>query len=127
MPDTLQHLCGVPVLTCAPDGPIVRTDRDAMDLIGEAAYCGARWAAVPDSRFDDAFFQLDTRVAGEIFQKFVTYRIGLAITGNTPRHTIASSALRDFVHETNQGRHVWLVPDVETLRRQLQRTGLGTD
>ncbi|MET0492683.1 MAG: DUF4180 domain-containing protein [Actinoplanes sp.] len=31
----------------------------------------------------------------------------------------ASSALRALVHESNRGRHIWFVPDLEALDKHL--------
>src|SRR4051794_20000364 len=96
-PDGFQDIEGTPVLVCSADGAIVRGGQDALDLIGEATYHRARWVVVPSDRFGDDFFQLRTRVAGEIVQKFVNYRLGLAIVGDISRHIDASDSLRDFV------------------------------
>ncbi|MGN9844581.1 DUF4180 domain-containing protein [Nonomuraea sp. H19] len=103
------------VYVCEPDGPLLREDRDALDLIGEAWGCGAAWVAVPVERLHDDFFSLRTRVAGEIVQKFVNYRLGLAIVGDISRFAAASSALRDWVHEANRGRDIWFVRDLAEL------------
>ena len=70
-------------------------------------------------RLDDAFFTLSTRIAGEIVQKFVNYRLKLAIVGDIARHLAASAALRDFVHETNRGNQLWFLPDIGQLDAQL--------
>ncbi|SDK61467.1 DUF4180 domain-containing protein [Nonomuraea jiangxiensis] len=103
------------VLVCAADGPPVRADRDALDLIGEAWGSGAEWVAVPVERFHEDFFELRTGVAGEITQKFVNYRLGLAVVGDVSRFTDASSALRAWVAESNRGRHLWFVSDLAEL------------
>lgn len=79
----------------------------------------ARWVAVPVERLDPAFFQLSTRVAGEIVQKFVTYRMGLAVVGDISRHTEESNALRDFVRECNRGTQTWFVEDLDALGARL--------
>nr|BFE80951.1 hypothetical protein GCM10020093_035520 [Planobispora longispora] len=47
MTDMLQSIGGVMVLVCGQDGPKLHGDRDATDLIGEAAYGGADWVAIP--------------------------------------------------------------------------------
>ena len=60
--------------------------------------------AIPVARLDPAFFQLATRLAGEVAQKFVNYRIRLAIVGDISPQCAQSKALRDFVHESNQGQ-----------------------
>ncbi|MER8095095.1 DUF4180 domain-containing protein [Streptomyces goshikiensis] len=115
----LEKIHDVPVLMCAAEGEPIRGEREVLDLIGNAGYQGAEWVAVPAERFDDAFFRLRTRVAGDIVQKFVQYRLGMAVIGDISRHTEASSALRDFVRECNRGRQTWFLADVEELRERL--------
>ncbi|NUP38214.1 MAG: DUF4180 domain-containing protein, partial [Streptomyces sp.] len=36
------------------------------------------------------------------------------------RHLAESSALRDFVHETNQGSHIWFLADEDALAARLR-------
>lgn len=103
------------VHVCAPDGPLLRGERDALDLIGEAWESGATWVAVPAGRLHDDFFSLRTGVAGEIAQKFVNYRLGLAIVGDISRFTEASAALRAWVLESNRGDQLWFVRDLAEL------------
>lgn len=118
--NTLQTIHDVPVLMCSPDGETVAGEREALDLIGDAGYLGAQWAVVPVERFDAEFFRLSSRVAGDVVQKFVNYRMGLIVLGDISRHTGASSALRDFVRECNRGRQTWFVADEEELRERLK-------
>ncbi|WP_433428974.1 DUF4180 domain-containing protein [Nonomuraea sp. CA-141351] len=103
------------VFVCEAHGEPLREARDALDLLGEAFGRGASWVAVPAERLHDDFFTLRTGVAGEIAQKFVNYRIGLAIVGDISRFTAASSALRDWVLESNRGDHIWFVGDLAEL------------
>ncbi|MFI5750469.1 DUF4180 domain-containing protein [Streptomyces sp. NPDC051644] len=119
MPDTLQHLAGTPVLVRALDGAPLRDEQDALDLIGEGFRHDATWVAVPAGRLTDDFFRLRTRVAGDIVQKFVNYRLKLAIVGDISRHTDVSNALRDFVRESNRGTQLWFLPDMDALRTRL--------
>jgi hypothetical protein len=55
---------------CPSEGKKLRTDRDAVDLIGDARGAGAETIAIPVERLDEDFFVLRTRVAGEFVQKF---------------------------------------------------------
>ena len=110
----------VPVLVCHPSGGVWGGPPDALDLIGDAGYQGAAWVAVPVERFDERFFELSTRVAGDIIQKFVQYRVGLAVVGDISRHTAASSSLRDFVRECNRNRQTWFLNDADELRERLK-------
>ena len=117
---TLQTIHDVPVLLCTTEGETVRGEREALDLIGDAGYQGARWVVVPVERFDEGFFQLETRVAGDIVQKFVQYRLGLVVLGDVSRHTSGSSALRDFIRECNRGSQTWFVADAGELDERLK-------
>lgn len=118
MADEVQERAGTKVLLCDPDGPTVATTQDALDLIG-ASYLGATVAAVPASRLDARFFDLETGVAGEVMQKFVTYRMQLAVVGDISEYLEASSALRALVYESNRAAHVWFVPDFDALDERL--------
>jgi hypothetical protein len=111
----------VQVLACPPDGKKIQSDRDAVELIGEAYQQGAGLILIPVERFEDDFFRLETRIAGEILQKFVTYRLRVAIAGDISRHLAKSSALRDFVYESNRGDHIWFVASLEELNQRMER------
>lgn len=119
MADVIRERAGVQVLMCDPDGPRVTTVQDALDLIG-ASFLGAEVVAVPASRLDEDFFSLGTRFAGEVMQKFVNYRLRLAVVGDISRHMAASPALRALVSESNAAGHVWFVPDLDALDARLR-------
>ncbi|GAA3787649.1 DUF4180 domain-containing protein [Streptomyces phyllanthi] len=123
---TLQTIHDVPVLMCASEGETILAERDVLDLVGNASYQGAQWVVVPVGRLGEEFFQLHTRVAGEIVQKFVNYRMGLVVLGDISRHTAASSALRDFVRECNRGRQTWFLTDVGELRDRLKGQSISS-
>jgi pimeloyl-ACP methyl ester carboxylesterase len=111
---------GVRVYECPREGPQPRTDRDAVDLISEAWQHRATLLAIPAERLGDDFFDLKTRIAGEILQKFVNYRLRVAIVGDISRYVTESRALRDFVYESNRGRHVWFVASLDEIRERLR-------
>lgn len=119
MPDEVRERAGVQVLVCDPDGPPVATEQDALDLIG-AVFLGAQVVAVPAARLDERFFSLGTRFAGDVMQKFVNYRVRLAVVGDVSRHLAASPALRALVRESNAGDHVWFVADLDELDDRLR-------
>ena len=90
-----------------------------MDLIGQAMSDGAELVVIPALRLTDEFFSLRTGVAGTIVQKFVNYRMRLAIVGDISAHVAGSTALRDFVAETNRGRQLWFTPTFADLEKRL--------
>ncbi|MEV1009097.1 DUF4180 domain-containing protein [Streptomyces sp. NPDC049881] len=111
MSDRVGTIAGVEVLFCAADGAPVRDERDGTDLLGDAFGRGATWVVLPVARLTDDFFRLRTRVAGGIVQKFAQYGVGLAVVGDISGQVAASSALADFVRESNRGRQLWFVAD----------------
>jgi len=115
----VQTLNGVPVGVCGADGPKLDGERAATDVIGDAFGSGARVIAVPVERLGEGFLTLSTRIAGEVIQKFVNYGFQLAFVGDISAAVAGSDALRDFVRESNSGRHVWFVADLDELVAKL--------
>ena len=105
----MTDINGVTVLECSPDGALVDGDRAAMDLIAEAMGHDAELVALPVERLPDEFFSLRSGLAGIVAQKFVNYRMRLAVVGDVTAHVERSTALRDFVRETNRGNQLWFV------------------
>jgi hypothetical protein len=99
----------MPILEVPADGPALATDSDVLDVIGQALQERADLVMLPVERLPDEFFDLSTRLAGEIVQKFVNYRLRLAIVGDISRHLAASDSLHDYVRETNRGNQVWFL------------------
>lgn len=122
MTDDVQVLHGRTVLVCDAAGPAIDTAQAALDLIGQAWGSQADLLAVPVSRLTEEFFTLSSGLAGEVTQKFVNYHLQLAIVGSITDRVAASSALRAFVGESNDGRHVWFLTDLDQLRGRLERT-----
>ena len=130
----MRDLCcdvhGVRVLNCPTTGTQIRTDRDAVDLIATALEHRASLVVIPVERLAGTFFDLKTRTAGEILQKFVTYGVRVAVIGDISCHLSVSSSLRDFVSECNGGANIWFVADINELDKRLElarpdRTSVG--
>ena len=66
---------------------------------------------VSKEAFSESFFDLRSKLAGEILQKFVQYQIRLAIVGDFSQYQ--SNALKDFIYECNQGSHFFFVSTEE--------------
>lgn len=111
MTDTLDRIHGLTALRCLPVGPQLENDRDAVALIARAIEQRADLIVIPVERFPDRFFDLETRIAGEILQKFVTYQLPLVIVGDIARYTAASAALRALVAESNRGDQIGFAAD----------------
>lgn len=119
MTGAVRRIAGVSAYVCAAGGPPLAGERDAVDLIGEALGGDARLIAIPVSRLGPGFLTLSTRIAGDVIQKFVNYGFQVAFIGDVSSAVAASTALRDFVRESNRGRHVWFVEDLAALETKL--------
>ena len=115
------ELHGVSILECVPDGTKLQTYRDTVELLGKTFENRGKLIVIPVECLDDDFFRLRTRIAGEMIQKFVQYRLRVAIVGDISRHLAKSAALRAFVNESNRGISVWFVPSREELDQRLAR------
>jgi hypothetical protein len=101
------------------DGGILRTEADALEVIGSLFGTDIGVVAVPVDRLAPEFFDLRTGVAGAILQKFTQYRLVLAVVGDLSAYTRVSDALRQLVAESNRGRHIWFLPDHPALQARL--------
>lgn len=116
---TLQTIARTNVLLLPAEGPALESERDATDVIGETFGAAVELVAIPVTRLSADFFVLSTRKAGLFIQKFTNYRIRLAIVGEIGAELAASQALADFVRESNRGRQVWFVRDMDELEAKL--------
>ncbi|RFS18592.1 DUF4180 domain-containing protein [Emticicia sp. C21] len=93
--------------------------QDALDIMANAAYAGATKLILHEKNITPDFFDLKTKIAGEILQKFSNYNMPLAIVGDFSKYT--SKSLRDFIYESNNGRSVNFVSSVEEAKEKLAR------
>lgn len=117
----VTELHGMTLLTYAGDGPKLRDERDAVDVVAAAMEHGAELVVLPVERLDEDFFKLRTGVAGAMVQKFVNYQVRVTVLGDVAAYTGASTALRDFVYESNRGSQLWFVEDTTALDARLAR------
>lgn len=94
--------------------------QSALDLMATVHYqTDSRCLILDSNAFDARFFDLKTRLAGDILQKFVTYQVKLAIIGDFSVYS--SKSLKDFICESNQGRDIFFVSGEEEAIIRLSR------
>jgi len=101
------------------DQILIHTPDDGLQLMVDLYYQGYGEMILHEQNITPEFFDLKTGIAGEILQKFTTYRVRLAIVGDFTRYE--SKSLRDFIFESNKGRQVNFVPTVEEALERLSR------
>ncbi|MFA5550729.1 MAG: DUF4180 domain-containing protein [Trueperaceae bacterium] len=94
----------------------VADERDATDLVGNAAFGGARFVMLGAEMLAPEFFDLSTGLAGTVLQKFSTYRLILVVVGYNANQ--ASESMLALIRESNRGGVAWFVADeAEALAR----------
>lgn len=86
------------------DQIIIQSAEDGLDLMGNLYYQGFDKVIVYEQNITPDFFDLKTKIAGEILQKFSNYRIALAIVGDFNKYE--SKSMKDFIFESNKTGHV---------------------
>lgn len=119
MPDIAKDIHSEHVLICDADGPTLAHERDANDLLSVAFEHGATLVVIPVARLGDDFLRLNTRLAGDVVQKFANYKVRLAIVGDISQQIAQSKALHDFVYEANRGKQLWFVKEMTELEARL--------
>jgi Domain of unknown function (DUF4180) len=117
------ELNGVHILEVPLQGPVLKTGGDAVEIVSLALEHAATLVLIPVERLGDDFFDLQTRIAGEIAQKFVTYDRRVAILGDISHRIAKSRSLAAFVAESNHGRDLWFVTDLDELAKRLSDSG----
>ncbi len=79
---------------------VISKIEDGIDLIGNVYYQGYDNVILYEQNITPEFFDLSTKMAGEILQKFSNYKMRLAIVGNFSNYQ--SQSFKDFVYESNK-------------------------
>ena len=91
------------VLTLPADGPVIASEADAIDVLGDAFGQEAELVEIPVQRLDPEFFRLRSGLAGAITQKFAQYGVRLTVVGDISRWTAEPGPVADWVREANEG------------------------
>lgn len=93
------------------DEVLIRTPDDGLQIMVDLYYQGYGEMILHEPNITPEFFDLKTGIAGEILQKFATYRVRLVIVGDFARYE--SKSLRDFIFESNKGGQINFLSSVE--------------
>ncbi len=95
---------GTEIAEVIADTVIILSLDDGLDLLGNLYFQGFDKIVINKKNITPGFFDLKNGMAGEILQKFSTYRVRLAIVGDFSDYP--SKSLQDFIYESNKGGHV---------------------
>lgn len=91
---------------------LIKDVQSALDFILSINYeTGCNRIIINKSAICEDFFDLKTRLAGEVLQKFINYHIKTAIVGDFSVYS--SKSLKDFIYESNKGRDIFFLSNEE--------------
>jgi hypothetical protein len=101
-------------------GIVIEDVQSALDLMATVQYeTDCDRIVIDKSRISESFFDLKSRLAGEILQKFTNYRVKLAIVGDFSVYP--SQSLKDFIYECNNGNHIFFLPTEQQAIERLSK------
>lgn len=96
---------------------VISDEQSFLDLFMTIAYeTGENKFIISKDNLTEDFFHLSNKIAGNILQKLINYKMKLAIIGDFFNHE--SNALNAFIYECNQWNDIFFVEsEVEALNR----------
>ena len=113
----IKKLKGINIAEIVSDEVLIQDVQDAVDLMAECNYRDAECIILKEINLTKDFFDLKTRIAGEILQKFSNYRLRLAIAGDFSKYT--SKSLKDFIYESNRTGRIYFTASVDEAYEKL--------
>ncbi|RPH33470.1 MAG: DUF4180 domain-containing protein [Bacteroidales bacterium] len=99
------------------DEVLINEVQDALELMVNCGYQGAKKIIIHEKNIITDFFDLKTRIAGDILQKFSNYDVQLAIVGDFLN--ISSKSLKDFIYESNRIGRISFVSSIDEAKAKL--------
>ncbi|WHY31752.1 DUF4180 domain-containing protein [Bacillus wiedmannii] len=97
---------GINIAVIKNDKVLISDVQTALDLMATVQHeVDAKHIIIDKSLISESFFDLKTRLAGDILQKFINYRVKIAIIGDFSMYT--SKSLKDFIYECNKGQDIF--------------------
>ncbi|MED1405764.1 DUF4180 domain-containing protein [Bacillus mycoides] len=99
---------GINIAVVRNDTVLISDVQSALDLMATVQYeADSKRIAINKSLISESFFNLKTRLAGDILQKFINYSVKIAIIGDFSMYT--SKSLKDFIYECNKGKDIFFL------------------
>ncbi|MFB0918388.1 MAG: DUF4180 domain-containing protein [Clostridiaceae bacterium] len=103
---------GKTIAVIKDESALIKDVQSALDLIATISYeSGAEAIVLLKENITEDFFDLKTKIAGDILQKFTNYKMKLAVIGDFSNYT--SKSLKDFIFESNKQGNILFLPTVQ--------------
>ena len=105
-----HNIGNIKVAEIIADKIILTSTEDGLELLGNLYYQGFDKIIIHEKNITPEFFDLKTKIAGNILQKFAQYQMPLIIVGDFSKYK--SKSLNDFIFDSNNGSQVNFVSDL---------------
>lgn len=103
---------GHPIAVVRGSEVLIQDVRSALDFMATVRYeADCDRIVIHKNLLSESFFDLKTRLAGEILQKFINYGVKAAFVGDFSSYS--SQSLREFIYESNNGKDFFFLPNEE--------------
>lgn len=102
---------GIKAAEIISDEIILKTTESGLQLLGDLYYQGFDRILIYERNIIPEFFDLKTKIAGDILQKFGQYRMGITIIGDFSKYN--SARLNEFIFESNKGKNINFVSTLD--------------
>ncbi|NPD46329.1 MULTISPECIES: DUF4180 domain-containing protein [unclassified Lentimicrobium] len=99
------------------DKKLVNSVEEGFQIMIDLYYQDYDKIIMQEYHFNAKFFDLKTRIFGDLLQKFSNYKVKLAIIGKFSKYE--SKSFQDFIKESNQQKRVFFLSNLEEAIHQL--------
>jgi hypothetical protein len=96
---------------------LIKQPQDVLDIFGDLMSRDCERIIIHERSLLPDFFDLKTRLAGEVLQKFSNYRVKLAIVGDFTKYQ--NKSLQDFIFECNKSNYVFFTDNIDSAIQKL--------
>jgi len=116
---TILKINNVPIAVLESIESPIKTVQDALDLLANADYQGAKKIMIKREHLHIDFYDLQTKLAGEIMQKAVNYYKYIAIVGDFS--DLRKKSWLDFMFESNKNGQIYFAETTDEAVRHLTK------
>jgi hypothetical protein len=115
----IQSTGNITIAELTDENFVISQAQDILDIFGNLMFEDCDRLIIHERSLHTDFFDLKTRLAGDILQKFSNYRVKLAIVGDFAKYN--SKSLQDFITESNKSNTVFFTDTIENAIQKLEK------
>ena len=115
----IQSTGNITIAELTDENFVISQAQDILDIFGNLMFEDCDRLIIHERSLHTDFFDLKTRLAGDILQKFSNYRVKLAIVGDFAKYN--SKSLQDFIAESNKSNTVFFTDTIENSIQKLEK------